>query len=363
MLSFDTIDDRRRRLIRSEVQALKPYQVPDATGLIKLDAMENPYPWPDKLRSEWLEVMARAQVNRYPDPKATALAARLRQILDVPSGAGILLGNGSDELIQIVLMALAKPGAIALAPTPTFVMYEMIATFVGMNFVGVPLRSDFALDIEAMLETIRTHHPAVVFLSYPNNPTGNLFSAGDMTKIIEQAPGLVIVDEAYHAFAQSSFMERVVQYDHLLVMRTLSKQGLAGLRLGVLAGAAPWLQDFDKVRLPYNINSLTQASAEFALTHIDEFNGQCNRIRVEREGLYRRLAELPGIEVWPSRANFILFRTHTRPAGAVHAALRDNGILIKNLDAAGGLLRGCLRVTVGTPEENQAFLAALEKVL
>ncbi|MFL6624280.1 MAG: histidinol-phosphate transaminase [Sulfurifustis sp.] len=355
------IDDILRRLIRPEVQALKSYHVPDARGLIKLDAMESPYPWPESLKPAWLERLRALDVNRYPDPSARQLKARLREALAVPAAADILLGNGSDELIQMIVMALARPDAVVLAPVPTFVMYEQIAIACGVRFVGVPLAADFGLDRAAMLAAVAAHRPAVIFLSYPNNPTGNLFDARAMEALLEASPGLVVVDEAYHAFARASFMDRLARYPNLLVMRTLSKQGLAGLRLGILIGAPAALGEFDKVRLPYNINSLTQASAEFALAQDETFAGQCREITGERERLYEALRQVPGVEAWPSRTNFLLFRVSGGRAAEVHAALRDDGILIKNLDGAGGVLRGCLRVTVGTPDENRAFLAALQK--
>lgn len=359
---MSTIENKVSNLIRPEVRALKAYHVPDARGTVKLDAMENPYAWPEELKPAWLERLRAVAVNRYPDPQALALKQRLREQLTLPIGMELMFGNGSDELIQIILLALAKPGAVALAPVPTFVMYELLAAAVGMRFVGVPLGSDFALDESAMLSALRQHKPAVVFISYPNNPTGNLFEAAAIERLIAAAPGLVVVDEAYHAFAGASFMDRLARYDNLLVMRTLSKQGLAGLRLGILAGRQSWLTEFDKIRLPYNINSLTQASADFALEHIDAFEAQARRIRDNREQLYRALAALPGIEPYPSRANFILFRVRGRPATAVFQALRGDGVLIKNLDAPGPLA-GCLRVTVGTPAENDAFLAALRRAL
>lgn len=350
-------------LVRPEIRALSAYHVPDASGLIKLDAMENPYVWPEELKADWLRALGRVAVNRYPDPDARALKERLRVALGVPDRTALLLGNGSDELIQMLLLAVARPGAAVLAPEPTFVMYRMIATLVGMPFVGVPLREDFTLDRAAMLAAIATHRPAVVFLAYPNNPTGNLFDRADIDAILAASPGVVVVDEAYHAFAGDSFMGELARSDNLLVMRTLSKQGLAGLRLGVLAGPGAWLDELDKVRLPYNINSLTQASAEFALEQVSAFEAQCARVRADREALYHELVELAGIRAWPSRANFILFRVESRPAGEVHARLRGAGVLVKNLNAAGGPLAGCLRVTVGTPEENAAFLTALRDAL
>jgi len=355
-------NDLITRLIRPEIRALKGYHVPDARGLIKLDAMENPYTWPEALKQEWLEVLRDVPINRYPDPAAQALRAQLKASLAVPAGMDVLLGNGSDELIQLILMGVARPDAVVLAPEPTFVMYRMIASFVGMRFVGVPLATDFGFDLAAMRAAIKQHRPAVVFLAYPNNPTGNLFDEQAIETLLRESPGLVVVDEAYHAFAEQSFMGRLERYDNLLVMRTLSKQGLAGLRLGILAGDPAWLAEFDKLRLPYNINSLTQASAGFALKHKDVLDEQAARLRAERARLLQDLAALSGVQVWPSAANFILFRTN-KPADVVFAALRQQGVLVKNLSGAGGALANCLRVTVGTPEENAAFIASLRKAL
>jgi histidinol-phosphate aminotransferase len=356
------ITKRVEQLIRPEIRALKAYHVPDARGLIKLDAMENPYTWPEELKQAWLETLRDVPINRYPDPSARALRAALKTALAVPAGMEVLLGNGSDELIQLVLLGVARPGAVVLAPTPTFVMYEMIATFVGLRFVGVPLAADFGLDLAALRAAIKEHRPAAVFLAYPNNPTGNLFDDQAIETLLRESPGLVVVDEAYHAFAQQSYMDRLGSFDNLLVMRTLSKQGLAGLRLGILAGDPAWLAEFDKLRLPYNVNSLTQASAGFALKHKDVLDEQAARLRAERLRLSRELAALSGVQVWPSAANFILFRT-AKPADTVFAALCQQGVLIKNLSGAGGVLANCLRVTVGTPDENSAFLAALRRTL
>jgi histidinol-phosphate aminotransferase len=350
-----------QRLVRPEIRALGRYHVPDARGVIKLDAMENPYPWPESLERAWLERLRTVELNRYPDPRAEELKARLRQALAVPPGAELLLGNGSDELIQLILLALARPGATAMAPVPTFVMYRQIALAVGMEFAGVPLAADFALDREGFLAALASRRPAVVFVSWPNNPTGNLFERADVEAVIAAAPGLVVLDEAYHAFAGATFMDRLAVHPNLLVMRTFSKQGMAGLRLGVLAGAPAWLDVLERVRLPYNINSLTQASAAFALEHAHAFSAQCRAIVAERARLHEALARLPGVDVWPSRTNFLLFRVSGR-AGEVHAGLRAAGVLVKNLDD-GGALAGCLRVTVGTPSENDAFLTALAGLL
>jgi len=351
------------RWIRPEVRAIAAYHVPDPGKMIKLDAMENPYPWPEAMVAAWLEVLRRVQVNRYPDPGAAALKGELRAAMGVPADMELLLGNGSDEIIQIMAMAMGGEGRTLLAPEPTFVMYRMIAAFAGMGYVGVPLREDFSLDLPAMLAAIEQHQPALIFLAYPNNPTGNLFDEAAIEAILEAAEGLVVVDEAYHAFAGRSFMDRLGRYPNLVVMRTVSKLGLAGLRLGLLAGPAEWLEQFDKVRLPYNINVLTQASAAFALEHVEVFDRQTATLRQEREKLFVALQALEGVEPFPSAANFILFRVAPGRAEALFEGIKRRGVLIKNMRADTGPLAHCLRVTVGTPEENQAFLAALHGAL
>jgi histidinol-phosphate aminotransferase len=358
------IDHKLSALLRPEVLALSAYHVPDSKGYIKLDAMENPYPWPEDMVAEWLLRLRAAEPNRYPDPACLQLKAALQAANGVPHGAELLLGNGSDEIIQIILMAVAGPGVSVLAPTPTFVMYRQIAATLGLHFVGVPLRADdFALDAEAMLEAIARHRPAVVFLAYPNNPTGNVFDADVVERIIAEAPGLVVVDEAYAPYADASFMPRVLDFDNLLVMRTLSKLGLAGLRLGFMAGAKAWVEQLDKLRLPYNINVLTRISAEFALENQAVFDAQVRCLLRDRQVLARALDEMPGVRTYPSRANFILFKLLQHDATDIFQRLKQANILVKNLHPAGGPLANCLRVTVGTPEENQSFVEALRGLL
>lgn len=353
-----------RSLLRPEVLALSAYHVPGSSGYVKLDAMENPYSWPDDMVDEWLARLREAQPNRYPDPSCGRLKARLREAYGVPEEAELLMGNGSDEIIQIILMALKGRDATVLAPEPTFVMYRQIASSLGLEFVGVPLReADFALDTPVIRAAIETHRPAVVFLAYPNNPTGNLFDAEDIVEILRIAPGLVVLDEAYTAYAGRSFMPRLAEFGNLLVMRTLSKLGLAGLRLGFVAGAKAWIDEFDKIRLPYNINTLTQISTEFALEKRKVLESQVESILRDRQYVYEELARLPGVHVYRSDANFILFRLLRHDADQVFQKLKDAGILIKNLNGSGGRLAGCLRVTVGMPEENRRFLTALAEIL
>ncbi len=351
-------------LIRPEIQTLRAYHVPDARGLIKLDAMENPYAWPEDLRDNWLAALRDVELNRYPDPQGHALQERLREVMGLPGDMGLLLGNGSDELILMLALAVAEPGRTMLSLDPGFVMYRLIALFAGLDYVGVPLKhDDFTLDLDATLAAIERTQPVLTFIAYPNNPTGNLFDTAAIEQIIAASHGLVIVDEAYAPFTDNSFLPRLGDWPNLLVLRTVSKMGLAGLRLGYLVGAPGWIGEIDKVRLPYNINALTQASTDFALRHRTVLDEQTAAIRAERTRLFVRLAELDGLRPYPSDANFILARTRPGRAGRVFQGLLDHGVLIKKLDGTHPLLTDCLRMTVGTPAENTALLEALQSVL
>lgn len=348
-------------LLRREILELHAYHVPDSTGYIKLDAMENPYQVPPALRGEIAEAVASAAINRYPDPAAITLKEKIREVTGLPQGMEVLLGNGSDELIQLLAMAVNKPGATLLSVEPSFVMYRMIATFTGMRYVGVPLAQDFSLDLPATLAAIEREQPALIFLAYPNNPTGNLFPADAVARIIEASPGLVVVDEAYYAFAADSFIPRLAHYPNLLVMRTFSKLGMAGLRLGFLAGSTDWLDQLEKLRLPYNVGVLPQLVAGKLLAHHEVLLAQAEQIKQDRSKLYQQLKEMPGVQVYDSEANFLLFRVPN--ATSVFNGLKQRGVLIKNLDGGHPMLRDCLRVTVGTPDENNEFIAALQKTI
>ena len=342
---------------------MSAYQVADAKGLIKLDAMENPYNWPDDIKKEWLERLTDCPLNRYPDPEARELTRTIKHLNQISDQFDVLLGNGSDEIIQLLLMALPITACV-LAPAPGFVMYKQLSDCLGLKYQGIPLlASTFDLDLPAMLAAIQEHQPSVIFLAYPNNPTGNLFSETAIVEVINAAKGLVVLDEAYAPFANASFMSALVQYDNLLVMRTVSKLGLAGLRLGYIIGNPAIIEQLNKIRLPYNINSLTQISADFALTNKSFFDEQSEKICAEREIVYQQLNELDGITAYPSAANFILFRTPKNKATEIFLSIKEQGVLIKNLSGQGGLLSDCLRVTIGKPEENQLFLIALRNSL
>jgi histidinol-phosphate aminotransferase len=350
-------------IFRKEVLAMSAYKVADAQGLIKLDAMENPYNWPEDIKKDWLETLKDCQLNRYPDPEARHLTQTIKRLNQITDQFDVLLGNGSDEIIQLLLMALPATASV-LAPAPGFVMYKQLSDCLGLNYLGIPLLADsFDLDLPAMLAAIKQHQPSVIFLAYPNNPTGNLFSETAILEIIQSAKGLVVIDEAYAPFANASFINALDQYDNLLVMRTVSKLGLAGLRLGYLIGTPAIIEQLNKIRLPYNINSLTQISADFALSNKMLFDQQTQKICAERAVVFKRLNELDGITAYPSAANFILFRTPKDKASGIFLSIRQQGILIKNMSGQGGLLSDCLRVTIGTPEENAAFHVALKKSL
>jgi histidinol-phosphate aminotransferase len=352
-----TIPERVAATVRPEILALTKYAVAKAPGMIKLDAMESPFPLPEAVRAKVAAAAARVPVNRYPDGGADALKAALIQAFGLPGSASVILGNGSDELIQLITMALARPGAAMVAPEPSFEMYRMNALFAGMRYSGVPLRADFALDADAMEAAIARERPALVYLAYPNNPTGNLFDTASVERVLRAAPGLVVVDEAYHAFADASFLARLADFPNLLVLRTVSKIGMAGLRLGYAVAAPEWIAEFDKVRPPYNLNAMTQAIAPVLLAQQDMLAAWAQELKAQRARLEAALARLPGVSVFPTRTNFVLARVPDAPRW--FDALRTAGILVKSRHGVHPLLEHCLRITVGTPAENDALLTAL----
>lgn len=349
--------------LRPELLDLEPYRVADARGLIKLDAMENPHPLPAAVRADWARHLGEVAVNRYPDPEAEGVKARLRQAMRLPETAALMLGNGSDELLQILMSALARPGAAVVTPAPGFAMFGLIARATGLRHVPVELGEGFALDVDAMLAAIAEHRPALVLVAQPNNPTGNAFDGAALRAVVEAAPGVAVIDEAYYPFADGDCLDWLADYGHLLILRTVSKLGLAGLRLGLLAGDARWIEALAPLRLPYNINALTQAGAELALAHYEAFAEQAAAVVAERQRLAAELAALPGLTVHPSQANFLLVGAPAGRGPALHAGLREAGILVKNLDGSHPRLADHLRITVGTAEENATVITVLRRLL
>jgi histidinol-phosphate aminotransferase len=346
------------KLIRPEIRQLSAYHVPNIDYKIKLDAMENPYIWNKSMINSWLEILSHVSLNRYPNAAANDVKQILRKTMQVPEVADILLGNGSDELIQILTLAVTKENSKLLSIEPSFVMYKILAKISGLEYIGIPLQEhDFSLDLAKILTVIKEQQPELIFLAYPNNPTGNLFDEQALENILTLSKGLVVIDEAYCAFTEHTFMSKLNKYENLLVMRTVSKIGLAGLRLGMLAGSKQIIAELNKIRLPYNINVLTQASAIFALENYSFLVEQTELIKKSRQKLFNQLKNNSKIHVWHSEANFILFRVNN--ATEIFAKLKEQGILIKCLHGSYPLLDNCLRVTVGTNAENQIFIDAL----
>jgi histidinol-phosphate aminotransferase len=353
------------KVVRPEIQAMRAYPVSDAAGLVKLDVMESPYGLPQDLAEEVGRLVAGLSLNRYPVPTAHKLRALIRQVMQVPAGCEVLLGNGSDECIQYITASVAREGAVVMAPTPSFAMFSMHALFYRLRFAGVPLREDFSLDAEAFLAALAKERPALVWIAYPNNPTGNAFPVADIERIVRAAPGLVVIDEAYQPFAGASFMPRLAEFENMAVMRTVSKIGMAGLRLGYVAARPEWIGAFDKVRSPFNVNVVTEAVAIKLLENKAVLDALAARVLAERERMRPELERLPGLTVYPTAANFFLVRVAGgKGAGTrVFDALKAQGVLVK--DFSGGVpgLQNCLRITVGTPDENRILLTAMREAL
>lgn len=360
-LDAPTLDARISRCIRQDVQSMHGYAIQPSTGMVKLDAMENPFRLPEPLRQALGARLAEVALNRYPGSRIDDLRTELARHVNLPDGFDLVLGNGSDEIITMLSMACDVPGAKVLAPVPAFVMYEVSAKLQGLAFVGVPLTADFELDEAAMLAAMAEHQPALVYLAYPNNPTANLFDDAAMERIVEAAPGLVVIDEAYQPFAARDWMVRMTRHPHVLVMRTLSKFGLAGVRIGYMVGRQALIDEVNKVRPPYNVSVLNAETALFALEHADEFARQAGVLREERSRLIEAVSRLPGVRAYPSEANMVLVRVPD--AAALFQALKARRVLVKNVSGLHPLLANCLRLTVGTPDENTLMIEALEASL
>ena len=361
--------------IRPDIRAMHAYAVQPAEGLLKMDAMENPFALPPELQRALGERLGALALNRYPGTRSDDLKTALARYAGMPDGCAMALGNGSDELISLVTQAVAQPwdGAakrpVVLAPVPGFVMYALSAQLLGVQFVGVPLAEDFELDVPAMLAAIAEHRPAVTHIAYPNNPTATLWREADVQAVVDAVGaqgGLVVIDEAYQPFASRSWIARMraepERNGHVLLMRTLSKFGLAGVRLGYLMGPAALVAEVDKLRPPYNVSVLNCEAALFALEHEGVFAAQATELRTQRTQLVAALRALPGIEkCWDSEANMVLVRVPD--AAKTFAGMRERKVLIKNVSTMHPMLAQCLRLTVGTADENARMLAALQASL
>ena len=370
--SLDALIQRR---IRQDVKSMHAYAIQDSAGMVKLDAMENPHRLPIELQEALGKRLGALALNRYPDGRVNDLRQALAAYAQMPGGFDIMLGNGSDELISLLAMACdvavdpvtgKKP--VILAPLPGFVMYAMSAALQGLDFVGVPLTADFELDTVAMLQAIAQQQPAIVYLAYPNNPTANLWDAGSMARVVAaagQVGSLVVIDEAYQPFSSRTYLDTIraqpAAHANVLLMRTLSKFGLAGVRLGYMMGPTALIAQVDKVRPPYNISVLNYECALFALEHADVFARQAGELRAQRARLLTALRAVAGLKAWDSDANMILVRVPD--AQKTFDGLKARGVLVKNVSKMHPLLAQCLRLTVGTADENIRLLAALSESL
>ena len=365
---MSNVSPKLMQRIRQDVQSMHAYAIQDSAGMVKLDAMENPHRLPVDLQKALGERLGALALNRYPDGRVNDLRHALATHAGMPEGFDIMLGNGSDELISLLALACDVPGAAILAPLPGFVMYAMSAQLQGLAFHGVPLTADFELDEPAMLAAMRAQRPAITYLAYPNNPTANLWDAGVIRRLIAEAAtfgGLVVMDEAYQPFSSRSWLDEIRAHPadnaHVLLMRTLSKFGLAGVRIGYLLGPKAVVHEIDKLRPPYNVSVLNAECALFALEHAEVFAQQAAQIREQRALLIEALGRMPGFEPFPSEANMVLVRVPD--AQRCFDALKARGILVKNVSKMHPLLTHCLRLTVGTPSENAQLIRALQATL
>lgn len=348
-----------QNLVSKEIFKQQGYIAPESSCLIKLDANESPFSLKEPLRKKLLEALVSVQLNRYPEAGAPLLRERFARYYGVDKDM-IMPGNGSDELIQILCTALQGKINGVLVPVPTFSMYKIIGINTGNKVVEVPLEENYEIDLDAILRNIKSDFPALIYLAYPNSPTGNCFDQDKIEAILNKSSGIVVVDEAYASFSGETLLPLLKKYDNLIILKTLSKLGLAAIRLGFLIGNPDLITQIDKVRLPYNVNSLSQVAAGFFLDHQGEFVKQVEEIVKRREELYRGLQDIDGVSPFPSRANFIFFSC-AFDSDRIYKQLVEKGIVVKNLNST--LTPNCIRVTIGSRKENNAFLKALKSVV
>lgn len=350
------------KIFTDTVKAMQAYQVPSSGGMIKLNDMESPYKLPEEMCQALGTVLAITSINRYPNPRSTSLIAKIKKVFGLPEDCDVLLGNGSDELIQLILMATMRPNSTVLSPAPSFVMYQQTAEILGMHYASVDLNADFSLDEEKFLTAIATEQPAVIFLAYPNNPTGLLLDKVFVERILQTAPGLVVLDEAYTAYADDSALDLLSKYDNAILIRTVSKIGLAGIRLGYLVASPSIVEQINKVKMPYNINVLTTATARFMLDQMSYLNKNIEKVLKEKEALYQWFLAREDVVVYPSQTNFLLVRVAN--ADNTHTRLRDEyKILVKNLHGVHPILENMLRISIGRKKENAKLREALTAIL
>ncbi len=345
-------------LVRDKIKTLETYQVENQNEGIKLHANENPYPPPPKLLNKIFQQMDDLELNRYPDSDCS----ELKKVIANRTGASveqIIIGNGSDELIQHLMQILCNEGETVAFPDPTFAMYSITAQCLGLNPASFPLNDNWDFDASSVLKILGKHQAKIVFISYPNNPTGNCFSEREIQQVIEQFKGIVVLDEAYYDFSEKTFLEQMEKHNNLVILRSLSKIGLAGLRVGYGIFPIILAEQVNKVRSPYNSNSISQWFASEVLSDFALVQNQIDSILEERARLMDELSKLSAVVAYPSNSNFILFQV-AKDGEKVFNNLKANGTLLRNMGSH-PRLKNCLRVTVGTKQENDQFLNQLRK--
>lgn len=359
-----------RPRVRDDVALMDGYHSPQVDVRVRLNTNEAPDPPPAAFTESLAVAMAGVAWNRYPDRGATALRARIAEVEgdQVPGGLSaehVFVANGSNEVLQTVCLAYGGAGRRVLTHEPTYALHSHIARVCGTEVIERPRREDFTLDLDAAVASVLQLRPAITFLCSPNNPTGRLEGEATVRAVleaVESVDGLLVVDEAYGQFSPWSALSLVAEERSVVVSRTYSKTwSAAALRLGYLVGPTWCVQELDKVVLPYHLDALKQLAGLLALDHLDEMRARVARLVEQRGKVAAALDELE-VDQWPSAANFILFRPRHRPGGQVWAELVERSVLVRNCASWPGLT-DCLRVTLGTPEENDEFLAALSDVL
>ena len=346
-----------KSLARSEILNLEPYESSLLPGAVKMDANENHFPWPPGMREELLRL--NIVLNRYPDPGATELKYAIAQYTGVEP-RGILVGNGSDEVIQMILATFGGPGKTVLIHPPTFGMYAAAAAVTGTGIRRLPLRDGLYLDREGLLAAAQAPDVSVLIVCSPNNPTGTLFAKDDLIQLVRESGKIVIMDEAYAEFSGQTLMPEIALYPNLLVMRTFSKAfALAGLRLGYLLGQAVTISLINRVRQPFNVNAFTQQAGVIALKYVSEYKQQIQTLKTETKKLYTALSEIRHLRVFPTESNFILFK----PVDALYwyRELLKRGFQVRDMGTL-QTLGHCLRVSPGLPEENRCFITAVRDI-
>jgi histidinol-phosphate aminotransferase len=357
-----------KALFRPELEQLSAYRVPPTPPEVRLDANESPFPLPPEARARIAAALHTAEMHRYPDGRAT----RLRQALARGLGGSpeeYVLGAGSDELIASLATALSRPrpGAnrpVVLIPEPTFVMYRLTSQVHGWEPLGVPLDEDWDLDADAMAQAMERTRPNLAYYAIPNNPTGNCFSRGRVEALVDAFPDtLHVIDEAYGAYSGQSFATFAEERPHCALMGTLSKVGFAGIRVGWVRIHEALSVELDKVRQPFNINRASQIIATLALTDLAPLlEDQITTVVAERERLAHELGRHGAFRCYPSSANFLLVR-YGGDVPALCEALLEREIAIRQFSSGDSRLRNCVRITIGTPEENGRLIQALHDIL